>query len=242
MEVGNITIIVFWGYVLILRERFRWKNLWETSCTILFGKFVTLTISAAIAYCKNRQLDYQSQKLIVAHLGGGISVSLHLDGKIIDIINDEDGCFAPERAGDIPQSQLVDLCFSIGNKNDVMRMLKGNGGLVAWLGTNDTREVEARIQAGDRKAEFIYDAMAFNVAKNIGKEAVVTSGEIDQIILTGGIAYSAFFNEEIRKRVSWIAPVTVIPGENEMQALAFGILRVLRGEETASIFHEYPSA
>ena len=122
MEVGNITIIVFWGYVLILRERFRWKNLWETSCTILFGKFVTLTISAAIAYCKNRQLDYQSQKLIVAHLGGGISVSLHLDGKIIDIINDEDGCFAPERAGDIPQSQLVDLCFSIGNKNDVMRM------------------------------------------------------------------------------------------------------------------------
>ncbi|MDY6306979.1 MAG: butyrate kinase [Oribacterium sp.] len=197
--------------------------------------------AAAIRYCQTHGLAYKDVRLIVAHLGGGISVSLHLDGKIADIINDEDGCFAPERAGCLPQTQLVDLCYSGKFTHEQMlRRLKGNAGLNAWFGTNDTRDVEKMIADGNPKAKLVYEAMAINVARNIGKEAPVCEGKIDQIILTGGIAYSSSFCDMIVKHVSWIAPVSIIPGENEMSALALGVLRVLRGTEQARIFHEEP--
>ena len=195
--------------------------------------------AAAIKYCKMNDKDYTHSSLIVSHLGGGISVSLHRDGKIVDIIPDEDGCFAPNRAGEVPQSQLVNLCFDGKHtKNEVMALLKGKGGLVAWLGTNDTRDVETMIAQGNKKAAFIYEAMALSVARNIGKEAATAYGKVDQIILTGGIAHSKMFDDMIISRVNWIAPVSVIPGENEMEALAFGVLRVIRGTEQAHLYQK----
>jgi butyrate kinase len=192
--------------------------------------------SAAIQYCKMHGKDYHKGTFIVSHLGGGISVSLHRDGRIVDIIPDEDGCFAPNRAGELPQSQLVDFCFEGHTKQEVMDLLKNKGGLVAWLGTNDTRDVEKMIASGNEKASFIYDAMALSVARNIGKEAATASGKIDQIILTGGIAKSKLFDDMVANRVSWIASVSVVPGENEMSALALGVLRVLRGSEVAQLY------
>ena len=190
--------------------------------------------AAALKYCADNGLDYAKSTLLVAHLGGGISVSLQMNGRVADLTSDEDGPFAPERAGCLPASQLAALCFGGEyTHKDVIRLLKGRGGLVAWLGTNDSREVEKRIAGGDEKAKLVYEAMALNVSKALAKLAPYCEGRVDQIILTGGIAWSEYFTGLIRERVDWIAPVTVIPGENEMQALADGALRVLRGEETA---------
>lgn len=195
--------------------------------------------AAALKYCADSGQDYAKSTLLVAHLGGGITVSLHIDGRVADMSNDEDGPFAPERAGCLPATPFMDLCFGGEySKKDVVRLLKGKGGLVAWLGTGDTREVERRIAQGDEKARLIYDAMALGVAKALAKLTPLCRGKVDQIILTGGIAYSEMFTEMIRSRVDWIAPVTVIPGENEMQALADGVLRVLRGEETARLMEK----
>lgn len=192
--------------------------------------------AAALKYCRENSLDYYDSTLLVAHLGGGITTSLQMNGRVADMSNDEDGPFAPERAGCLPASPFVNLCFSGEyTKKDVIKLMKGKGGLVAWLGTSDSREVEKMIAEGDEKAKLVYDAMAFNVAKGLAKLTPLCKGKVDQIILTGGIAYSKYFTEKIASMVDWIAPVTVIPGENEMQALADGILRVLRGEETARV-------
>ena len=190
--------------------------------------------AAALKYCGDRGLDYASVNLLVAHLGGGITVSLHMHGRVADMSNDEDGPFAPERAGCLPATPFLELCFGGEySKKDVVKLLKGKGGLVAWLGTSDTREVEARIAAGDALARQVYEAMALGVSKALAKLTPLCRGSVDQILLTGGIAFSELFTGMIRDRVEWIAPVTVIPGENEMQALADGVLRVLRGQETA---------
>ena len=193
--------------------------------------------AAALKFCHEKGWDYHEKTIIVAHLGGGISVSLQHNGRLIDIAMDDDGPFAPERAGMLSTVQVLDQIDS-GKMNtaDIRKLCKGSGGLVAWLGTNDSREVEARMTAGDETAKLVYDAMALNVAKAIGRLATVCCGKIDQIILTGGIAYSEYFTGFISEHVDWIAPVTVLPGENEMQSLALGILRVLRGEETARIY------
>ena len=195
--------------------------------------------AAALKLCRQEGWDYGERTLLVAHLGGGITVSLHQNGRIADIISDEDGCFSPERAGLLPLTQLVELCYSGRyDREGLIRLLKGQGGLVAWLGTNDTREAERRIRAGDRRAELVYGAMALNVAKNIARLAPVCCGRVDRIVLTGGIAYSEYFTGLVIPRVAWLAPVTVLPGENEMQALADGVLRVLRGEEKAREYHD----
>lgn len=196
--------------------------------------------AAALKLCKEEGWNIQDKNIIVAHLGGGISVSLQEHGRAVDIALDDDGPFAPERAGLLSTIQVVtaieDGALDIPT---VKKLCKGGGGLVAWLGTNDSREVEAMIQSGDEKAKLVYEAMALNVAKAIGRLAPVCCGKVDRIILTGGIAYSAYFTGMITERVDWIAPVTVLPGENEMQSLADGVLRVLRGEETA---RTYPDA
>lgn len=195
------------------------------------------TRAAAIKYAKENGKEYKDCKLVVVHLGGGISITLHYDGKVADIINDEDGPFAPERAGVIPSIALVDYMGATGiSSKDMMKKLRGNGGLVGLLGTNDSREVEKRIAAGDEEAKLVYDAMALKVARAIGEEAATVAGDVEAIILTGGIAYSEYFTNEIKKNVDWIAPVIIYPGENEMQSLALGGLRVLRGEEEAREF------
>jgi butyrate kinase len=179
---------------------------------------------------------YEDINLIVAHLGGGISVGAHRKGKVVDVNNalNGDGPFSPERAGGVPVEGLVKMCYSGKyTMDEVMRKLVGRGGMVAYLNTNDAREVEAMIANGDKKAELVYRAMAYQVAKEIGNCAAVLWGDVEAIILTGGIAYSDVLTGWIKERVEFIAKVLIYPGEDEMSALAMGGLRVLRGQEKA---------
>lgn len=195
------------------------------------------TRAAAMRYACEQGKPYKDITAIVAHLGGGITVNLHHNGRIEDCINDEEGPFSPERAGGLPMFDVIHTCFVEGQSDKrMMKLVKSRGGLLAHLGTTDCREVEQRIQNGDVHAKLIYDAMALNVAKYIAKLAPGVCGKVDAILLTGGITYSDYIDEEIRRRVSFIAPVTVYPGEDEMQSLAFGCLRVLRGEESARTY------
>lgn len=195
--------------------------------------------AAAIKYAGHVQKPYHSLNIIVAHLGGGITLSLHSKGRMIDMISDDEGPFSPERAGGLPGFQLIKMGTSGDyDYNSLMKKVQRQGGLIAHLGTADTREIERKIDSGDENAQLILEAMAHNTAKSIGKLAVVVCGKVDTIILTGGIANSTRITEWIRKRVEFIAPVTVFAGENEMEALALGALRVLRGEEQAREFTE----
>lgn len=197
------------------------------------------TRAAALRYAAEQGKRYEDVTVIVAHLGGGISVNLHHGGKIEDFINDEEGPFSPERAGGLPMFDVIKLCFDGAHTyRSMMKLVKSQGGLMAHLGTTDSREVQERIAQGDEKAKLIYDAMALNVAKNIGKLAPGVCGKVDAVILTGGIAYSEYFTDEISRRVSYLAPVVIYPGENEMASLALGGLRVLRGEEQARKFYK----
>ncbi len=183
--------------------------------------------------------SYDELNFIVAHLGGGISVGAHKKGKVVDVNNalDGEGPFSPERTGGLPVGDLAKMCFS-GKYTlaDIKKKIKGNGGLVAYLGTNDGREVVKMIENGDKNAELVYKAMAYQVAKEIGSCAAVLEGEVDGIILTGGIAYDKDFVDWVSDRVSFITKVFVYPGEDELIALAQGGLRVLRGEEEAKIY------
>ena len=179
---------------------------------------------------------YEEVNLIVAHLGGGISIGAHKKGRVVDVNNalNGDGPYAPERSGGLPAGDLAKLCFSGKyTLKDVMRMLRGKGGVVAYLGTRDIREVVKRVKSGDEYASLILEGMAYQVAKEIGALSTVLEGEIDAIILTGGIAYNEFFTDKIIRRVKFLAPVLVYPGEEEMKALAEGAYRVLTGEEVA---------
>lgn len=183
--------------------------------------------------------EYQKLNFLVAHLGGGISVGVHKKGRIVDVNNvlDGDGPFSPERSGGLPVGSLVDMCFSGEyTKDEIMKKIVGGGGLTAYLGTNDGREVQGRIKSGDENAKLIYQAMAYQISKEIGAGAAVLKGEVDAIILTGGIAHDEEFINWIRERVGFIAPVKVYSGEFEMIALAQGVLRVLRGQEEARIY------
>ena len=195
------------------------------------------TRAAAMRYAREQGRAYGDITVIVAHMGGGISVNLHHGGRIVDFINDEEGPFSPERAGGLPMFDIIKMCYEEGNDyNSMMKLVKRKGGLVAHLGTTDGREVERRISEGDEHAKLIYDAMALNIAKNIAKCAPYVCGRVDAILLTGGIAYSQYITDYIRQRVEFIAPVVIYPGEDEMLSLALGGLRVLRGEEQAHTF------
>ncbi|MGL5439437.1 MAG: butyrate kinase [Filifactoraceae bacterium] len=185
--------------------------------------------------CENGK-KYQELNLIVAHLGGGISVGAHKKGMVIDVNNalDGDGAFSPERAGSLPVGQVIKMCFSGKyTLDDMKKKIKGKGGLVSYLNTNDARDVEVMIEKGDKKAELIYRAMAYQVSKDIGASATVLKGNVDAIILTGGIAYSKLMTSMIADMVKFIAPVVIYGGEDEMVALTEGALRVLNGEELA---------
>ena len=174
--------------------------------------------------------------LVVAHMGGGVSVGAHLKGRVIDVNNalDGEGPMSPERSGSLPVGALASLCFSGRHTlTEVQRMICGRGGLVAHLGTNDLREVEKRVSSGDAKAVLVFDALCLQIAKEIGACSAVLKGSVDAIVLTGGLAYSDRLCEALTARVGFIARILRYPGEDEMQALAEGALRVLNGEESA---------
>lgn len=190
-------------------------------------------------YAEKIGKKYEEMNLIVAHLGGGITVSVHEKGSMTDLNSDDEGPFSPERAGRVPCNLLVDLCYSGQyDKKTMKKMLRGNGGLTAYLGTVDAREVEKMIEEGNTEAALVYEAMAYQVAKAIGELSTVLKGEVDAIILTGGIAYSKKITDWIKERVAFIAPVEVFAGENELEALVLGTLRVLNGEEEARTYVE----
>ncbi len=185
-----------------------------------------------IRYAASRGEPYGELNLIAAHLGGGISVGAHRRGRLVDVVTGEDGPFSPERAGGLPTMGLIELCRKDGF-DQALALQRGSGGLVSYLGTNSAIEVERRIDAGDAEAELVLKAMAYQVAKAIGEMATALKGAADAIVITGGMAHSARLTGWIAERVDFIAPVAILPGENEMQALADGALRVLRGEEKA---------
>lgn len=204
------------------------------------GRFHPLN-QKAVARLAAKELGkkYEECNFVVAHLGAGISVGAHRRGRVIDV-NDVglgDGPFTPERAGGVPVGQLMDLCFSGKYTYDeVFRILRGKGGVMGYLGTSDMREVERRIEAGDEKAALVFRAMALQISKEIGACCASLCGDVDQIIITGGIAYSKRMTDMIGEYVGKFAEIKLMPGELECEALAMGALRVLRGEENPIIF------
>lgn len=183
-------------------------------------------------HCESRGVAYERQNLIVAHMGGGISVAAHRQGRIVDVNNalDGDGPFAPDRAGNIPSSELIKICFSGQyTREELLRFVSSKGGLVAYLGTNSVMQVMERIGRGDERARKVLEAMCYNISKQIGAMAAALSGRVDAILLTGGIAYNEPVTEYIREHCGFIAPVEVYAGENELEALMRNALLVLHG-------------
>ena len=190
-------------------------------------------------YASRMGTTYAKLNLIIAHLGGGISVNAHTMGQMVDILADDEGPFSPERAGRVPCNDLIELCFSGKyTKSEIKKSMRGKGGIMAYLGTTDAKSVAERAQAGDPDARLVFEAMAYQVSKGIGEMATVLKGKVDAIILTGGIAYSEYLTDMIKERVSFIGNVVIIPGENEMDALANGAYRVLKGDEVAREYVE----
>jgi butyrate kinase len=178
--------------------------------------------------------------VIVAHMGGGSSVSLHRNGLVIDTTDalGGDGPISPERAGTVPGFPLVEMCFSGKySKDEIKKKLVGKGGAVAYFGTNDIREVAARAEAGDAQCEVFLKGFAVSVAKYIASMAVVVDGKVDAIVLTGGIANSKAITDDISRRVGFIAPVEVYPGENELESLAENGYGILAGEFEIGTYH-----
>lgn len=193
--------------------------------------------AVAIKTAEELNKKYTDSTIIVAHLGGGMSISVHKNGKMVDIVSDDEGPFSPERAGRVPCKDLISMCY----KNDQKTMkakLRGKGGLISYLGTNDAREVEKMIAEGNKEAAMVYEAMAYQIAKGIGELATVVEGKVDAIAITGGIAYSKMITEWISKRVKFIAPVHIHAGENELESLVLGSIRVLDGKEEARVYAE----
>ena len=201
------------------------------------SKFHALNQKAvAKRFGKESKRGYENLNLIVVHMGGGVSVGAHQNGRVIDVNNalDGDGAFSPERAGSVPVGDLIKMCFSGEyTQAEVYSKIVGKGGDVAYLNTNDARDVLREKQEGNEFAELIYNAFIYQVSKSIGEMATVLKGKVDSIILTGGIAYSPIVVADIKERVEWISNVTVYPGEDELLALAQGAIRVLSGEEEA---------
>ncbi len=183
--------------------------------------------------------DYNGVNLIVVHMGGGISVGVHQRGRVIDVNNalDGEGPFSPERSGTVPIGDLVQLCFSGKySYGEIKSLIKGKGGIVAYLNTNDVRLAIEKIKKGDQKAKLVLEAMAYQISKQIGEGATVLKGNVDAIVLTGGISHSFKVVEMIKDRVSFISLVMVYPGEEEMLSLCQGALRVLNGGEEEKIY------
>jgi butyrate kinase len=197
----------------------------------------------ALRHCRASGVDYRKVNLIVCHIGGGISVMAHRRGKMVDgndIIRGE-GPMTPTRAGALPTLDLFKLCYSGRfTEKEMKARLSQNGGLIDHLGTADATEIEARIARGDAYAKLVYDAMIYQIAKNVGSCAATLKGEVAAIILTGGLANSTYVIETIRAYIDWIAPLVVMAGEFEMEALAAGALRVAREQEEVNIYTGIP--
>ena len=195
--------------------------------------------AVAKRYAKEQGVSYDSLNLIVVHMGGGVSVGAHEKGRVVDVFNalDGDGAFSPERAGAVPAGALIKMCFSGEyTEKEVYKKIVGNGGFNAYLGTNDMRDVEKMADNGDEKAIEIREAFIMQVAKDIGSMACVLKGKVDQIVVTGGIAYDKAVVAGLKERAEFLAPFTVYPGEDELLALTQGALRVMNGEEEAMVY------
>ncbi len=195
--------------------------------------------ATARLHAKKVDKRYEEMNLIVAHLGGGISVGAHQKGRVIDVNNafDGEGPFSPERAGTLPVGQLIDICFSGKYSEDqIRRMVVGEGGYVGYLGTNSAKEVEEMADAGNEKAQLVQEALYYQVAKMIGQMAVVLEGNVDAILLTGGMAFSKNLVTNIRRKVEFLGPVVDYPGEDELQALALNALLVANGEVEVKVY------
>lgn len=188
--------------------------------------------------CSRIGKDFYSSSYIVAHLGGGISVASIKNGKVVDVNNaNEQGPFSPERAGDIPARGIMEMCFSGKYTHEEMKKkVIGQAGLTAYLKTSDGKIINKMIEDGNENAKLILNAMAYQIAKEIGSMATVLKGQIDAIILTGGLAYNKMLINWITEMISFIAPIEIVPGENEMLALAEGAFRVLNCKEDAKIY------
>jgi butyrate kinase len=197
----------------------------------------------ALRYCRANDVDYRKVNLIICHIGGGISIAAHRQGRMVDgndIIRGE-GPMTPTRAGALPALDLLRLCYSDRfTEREMKDRLSKNGGLIDHLGTADAIEIEARIARGDAYAKLVYDAMIYQIAKNIGACAATLRGEVMAVILTGGLANSNYMIESIRGYIDWIAPLVVMAGEFEMEALVAGALRVARGQEEVNIYTGVP--
>jgi butyrate kinase len=193
------------------------------------------TKAVARRYAREHGEAYSNLRLVVAHLGSGISISAHQGGRMVDANNaGSEGTFSTERSGGLPLLKVIQLCYSGRyTEDELWNLLNREGGIYSYLGTKDLREVEERIAAGDTQARLIFDAMIYQVAKDIGQMATVLGGHVDAILLTGGMAHSSKLVAQLKDAIAWIAPITVYPGEDELQALAEGALRVLKGEEEA---------
>lgn len=195
--------------------------------------------AVAKRYAKECGKRYEDLNLVVVHMGGGVSVAAHRDGLVIDVNNtlDGDGPFSPERSGSVPVGDLVKLCFSGKyTESEIYSKIVGKGGYVAYLNTNDARDVLKAKEEGDEYASLIFEAFIYQICKAIGEMSTVLNGKVNQIILTGGIAYSPVVVNAIKERVQWISDITVYPGEDELLALAQGALRVLNGEEEGKVY------
>lgn len=195
--------------------------------------------AVARTYATSIGRKYTDLNLIVAHLGGGISVGAHEKGRVIDVNQalDGEGPFSPERSGTLPVGQLITMCFSNKySEEEIRKMVVGQGGLVAYLGTSAANQIEERILNGDTNARLVYEAMAYQVAKEIGACSVVMKGQVDAILITGGIAFNELFIQYLTHRIAWISQVRVFPGEDEMRALALNVLMVINGELEPKIY------
>ena len=198
---------------------------------------LVVVVSAAHKTAEKLGKPYSETNQIVAHLGGGMSVSAHKQGKMVDIVGDDEGPFSPERSGRMPVKDFMKYALQF-DLPTLTKKMRGGAGLVSLLGTNSALEVEKRIAEGDQEAKLVYEAMAYQIARAIGELAVVLDGKVDAITITGGIAYSEYITKYITKKIEFIAPVYIIAGENELESLAFGTYRVLTGEEQAHEFVE----
>jgi butyrate kinase len=204
------------------------------------SKFHALNQKAvAKRYGKESGKGYENLNLVVVHMGGGVSVGAHKNGRVVEVNNalDGDGPFSPERAGSVPVGDLIKMCFSGKySEAEMYGKIVGKGGFVGYLNTNDVKDVIDKMEAGDKECEKIYKAFVYQISKAIGEMSVVLEGKVDQIIFTGGIAYSPTLVPYLKSKVDWIAPVTIYPGEDELLALAQGAIRVLDGEEEIKIY------
>lgn len=202
------------------------------------------TKMAGITYAESVGKQYKDLNLIIVQLGGGITLGFHDHGKVVDWVYDDEGPMSPQRAGAIPTRYLTNFCYENFEKGKTLQELRmylcGQSGLVAYFGTQDVREVVKLVEAGEKKAELVLNALAYGVAKSIASLAAVRDGKVDQIIITGGIAHSKIITDWIIEKVEFIAPVSIVPGEREMEALAAGALRVLNKEEEVHPYHVYP--